>query len=198
MRKRDLIVCAMQCEAKPIVSYLELTLNKGYSYPVYMDDDFVLIICGIGKEEAYKTTKFILGKIEINRALNIGICGCKDENIPIGTLYSIDKVIEQTPSKNSKIFTHTFATISSSSANITTVDKPLNDKTKLKTQLVDMELSGFVRACVDSNIDKNQICAFKIVSDHLNTKIPKAKFVSEIIRQNTGYMVSTYLRPLCH
>jgi nucleoside phosphorylase len=159
-----------------------------------MNDDVVLVLCGIGKEEAYNATSFMLKHIDIKRTFNIGICGCKDINTPIGTLFSIEKVIEQTPSIDNKIFIHIFETISSSSATITTVDEPLDDKRLLKTKLVDMELSGFVRACVDSDISKYNIHSFKVVSDHLSTKIPKAKFVSELIRQNIRYIVENYLR----
>jgi nucleoside phosphorylase len=176
---KDLILTALSCEAIPIFEHFGLNQNRAYSYPVYTNEKLVLIISGIGQDKAYEAAKFAFSKFRINHAYNIGICGCKDEDVFEGTLFGISKVIDTVD----KDFEFEFSKIFGVTEAITTAHKPIDDPADLETSLVDMELSGFVKACKEVLPD-NRIHAYKVVSDHLDTKIPSKKFVSEIIRQN--------------
>lgn len=94
------------------------------------------------------------------------MAGCKDTSVKIGELFCT---------------THKLADIKHT--DITTVDEPLENDSKLKTTLVDMEADAFISTCKEY-INKKDIYVFKVVSDHLYTTIPKKEFVWEIIKKN--------------
>ena len=101
---------------------------------------------------------------EIKKAINIGIAGCSDGSIKIGTLFCTNRLL---PNINF--------------ASITTVDEPLESDENLETILVDMESKYF------EDISKkhcNDIYTFKVVSDYLETQIPKKAFVIELMQNN--------------
>merc|ERR1712065_63467 len=100
---------------------------------------------------------------EIEKVINVGICGCKDENVEIGSVFSIGNNVEDIKS-----------------ATLTTVDEPLDDKNKLETLLVDMEAKYFKEISL-KYVDEKEVFIIKIVSDHLNKAIPKKSFVNMLI-----------------
>ncbi len=69
-----------------------------------------------------KSLDFIYTNYKINKAINIGIAGCSDSSIKIGTLFTTNRLL---PNINF--------------ASITTVDRPLESDEDLETLLVDME-----------------------------------------------------------
>jgi len=110
--------------------------------------------------------KDIFKNYEVKKAINIGIAGCKDSTIEIGTLASTTHKLEHI-----------------SFMDITSVNTPLNDSTKLDTMLVDMEAETFLHVSQEF-LHVDDIYIFKIVSDHLDTTIPKKEFVWNIIEKN--------------
>ncbi|PID47666.1 MAG: nucleoside phosphorylase [Proteobacteria bacterium] len=153
-----LIHTALLCEAQPIIEKLRLQkMDKN----IYNNDEFILTISGIGEEKTKEALNAIFSSHKIKKAINIGIAGCKDKNIPIGKLFCINEEFENIPK-----------------ASITSVSKPRKD---IKTLLADMETSAFKTKCEKFHVP---YLIFKIVSDHLDATIPKKAFVSSLIRES--------------
>ncbi len=167
IRYKTLIHTALYPEAKPLIHYFNLLQNKTYDkYRIYENDKYILIITGMGCQNVEKTLPFIYENFSINRAINIGIAGCKDTNIKLGSLFCTNKHLE-----NIKFQT------------LTTVDKPLEDSRKLDTTLVDMEAKSFLNIS-KNNLNEKDIFVFKIVSDYLSKEIPNKSFVYNNIKKS--------------
>lgn len=152
-----LIHTALLCEAQPIIETYKLT--KVINKKEYKNEKILLIVSGIGEAKTSAVLQHILTTRPIQKAINIGIAGCKDKNIPIGSLFCANKKLKTIPH-----------------ATITTVQSPTKE---IFTTLVDMEASAFFFTCKDKNID---FFILKVVSDYLDDTIPKKSFVTKLIR----------------
>jgi len=166
MKNYILIHTALFAEAKPIIEHFKLQCLQTKPYRIYLKDNILLMVSGMGKEKTSLHVKDIFQTYSINRAINIGIAGCKNKDIEIGSLFCTNHKLD-------------FINY----ANLTTVDEPLNDKSNLKTTLVDMEAGSFISTCKEF-LDIKDIYILKVVSDHLSTTIPKKEFVWKIIEKN--------------
>jgi len=160
-----LIHTALKHEAKPIIEYFRLQCIQTKPFKIYIKDNIVLIVSGMGKENTLHV-KEIFKSYSVKRAINVGIVGCKDKKIEIGSLFCT----------NHKLDFINYATL-------TTVDAPLDSDENLKTALVDMEAEIFISTCKEF-LDIKDIYILKVVSDHLDTTIPKKEFVWKIIERN--------------
>jgi len=168
---KTLIYTALFSEAQSLINFLKLKQdNSVQNIPngnkLYSDEDdkYLLIVSGIGKNNCLKSLNFIYENFEIKKAINIGIAGCSDGSVKIGTLFCTNKLL----------FGINFASI-------TTVDTPLETDENLETLLVDMEAKYF------EEISKkycNDIYTFKVVSDYLEIKIPEESFVIDLIQNS--------------
>lgn len=168
---KTLIYTALLPEAQPLINFLKLkqktniqNLPKGNKLFIDEKEEYLLIISGIGKENCQRSLKFIYNNYKIEKAINIGIAGCGDGKIKVGTLFCTNRLL---PNINF--------------APITTVDKPLESDENLETLLVDMEAKYFLE--ISKEYCKNNYC-FKVVSDHLDIEIPKKSFVIELIQNS--------------
>lgn len=166
MNKYTLLHVALKQEAKPIIEYFKLQCIQTKPSKIYTKDNIVLLISGMGGEKTSLHVKDIFKKYDIDKALNIGIAGCKSRDIEIGSLFCVSHKLD---------FIKT--------ASLATVDEPLEDEKNLKETLVDMEAAYFISTCKEF-LDIKDIYILKVVSDHLNTKIPKKEFVWKIIEKN--------------
>lgn len=163
-----LIHTALYPEAKPIIEYFKLKQFQTQPYKVYKNKDIVLCVSGIGKIKTINCLEDIFMNYSFSKAFNIGIAGCKDETISIGTPFCIENKIDTLEK-----------------AGLTTVDQPLDTKDKLNTLLVDMEAEYF-KAISLKYLDQDNIYIIKVVSDHLNKAIPKKSFVNMLINDSIG------------
>ena len=166
MSKR-LIHTALLCEAQSIIEFYKLTQDNSVenkSIKIYSNDELVVLVGGIGKENTIQALEYVFAHYDISKAFNIGIAGCSDSSVKIGTLFCTNKFL---PSINF--------------APITTVDEPLESDESLETLLVDMEAQYFIYECKKHITD---IYVFKVVSDYLEAKIPKKAFVLELIKDS--------------
>jgi purine-nucleoside phosphorylase len=161
-----LIHTALYPEAKPIIEYFELKQIQTQPFKIYKNEKIVLVVAGWGKERTVKNLEMVFSKYKFEKAINIGICGCKEKEINIGSVFSVDNNIEG---------------IMSSS--LTTVDEPLDDRSKLDTLLVDMEAEHFKNEAL-KYVNKEHIYIIKVVSDHLDKAIPKKSFVNMLINDS--------------
>jgi nucleoside phosphorylase len=167
---KTLIHTALLCEAQSLINFFKLEIDTTvknlpkYS-KLYINNEIILIVSGIGKENTIKALTFVFETFKIKKAINLGIAGCGDSSIKIGTLFCTNKLL---PNINF--------------APITTVDKPLECDSELETLLVDMEAKYFIEVSKEYNISNTYI--FKVISDYLDLEIPKKAFVLELMQNN--------------
>lgn len=156
---------ALFAEAKPLVEHFSLTCTQTKPYKIYKNESIVLCVLGMGAKNTFHV-KELFALYPIQKAINIGIAGCKKRDIKIGTLFCTSHKLQDVPHET-----------------LTSVHEPLSDASMLETTLVDMEAQAFVFTCREF-LDIKDIYILKIVSDHLDTNIPKKEFVWKIIEQN--------------
>ena len=165
MNRKTLIHTAFFTEAKAIVEYFGLNCTHTKTHKIYSNQEIVLFVSGMGRKNTLHVEE-IFRDFEIKRAINIGIAGCKNRDREIGSLFCTNQKLTDI-----------------SYADITSVSKPLNDKSVLKTTLVDMEAEAFLEVC-KKELSMESIFVFKIVSDYLDTTIPKKEFVENLIKNS--------------
>jgi nucleoside phosphorylase len=165
---KTLIHTALLCEAQPFINHFKLRKDtlKQKKYNIYTNDTIILIVSGVGKYNTTLALNFIYDNFIIKRSINIGICGCLDENIPIGTLFCTNKKLLDI--KYNKLSTY---------------DEVITSKSNIKTNLVDMEGSYFYDISLKF-IRNSNILIFKVVSDYLSSKRPSKDFVSNLITKS--------------
>ena len=160
-----LIHTALQSEAQSLIELYKLT--KTLSKPkIYENEAIILVISGIGEDNTNKALDIVFDKYNIKKAFNIGIAGCNDNLIKIGTIICPNQNIHNM--QNLPLLT---------SNNIAT------SSDENTTTLYDMEGEYFYKRCIQNLEDKN-IFIFKVVSDYLDDTIPSKEFVKQLIYQN--------------
>ncbi len=162
-----LVHTALLSEAQSVIEKYKLTLVQK-NPKIYKNENIVLIISGIGKQNTIDAMEFIFKKYKIKKAINLGIAGCNNKNINIGELFCTNKTLEDIKFLD-----------------LQTVDTPKVQIKDIKNQtyLYDMEAKYFEKE-VTKYIDKDDIYIFKVVSDWLDDTIPSKEFVKQLIRKN--------------
>jgi len=143
-------------EAKPIIDFfnLEESINSQKN-KIYSNDDIVLIISGISKNEISNSLEFIFNNYKISKAFDLSIASCSDNSIVLGTLFCTNRFI------NGLNF-----------ANITTVEEPLETDENLETLLVDKQADFFKSFCKEKISD---FYILKVVSDYFDEELDDKK-----------------------
>ncbi len=170
MFKKVLIHSAFFHEAKAIIEHFRLKCTQKKPYKIYENDDIILCILGIGAKNTLRLD-VLFQKYDIKRVINLGITGCSDPFIAIGSLFCT---------------THQLDFIKNES--LSCQDEAISNKYGVKTTLVDMESAPFL-AITKKYLKPEDIYILKVVSDHLDTKIPKKEFVWEIMKKNLNAIV---------
>lgn len=158
-----LIHTALLCEAMPIIERFKLTKT---SPNIYKNDEIIVAISGIGKRNTSKCLEQIFSTCKASKAINIGIAGCSKKSIKIGELFCTNANI-----------------LDIKRASLTTVTKPTKD---IDTTLVDMEASAFVFTCKEYEVEHYVL---KVVSDYLDSQIPKKSYVSSLIKESLNQWI---------
>lgn len=166
MKSMTLIHTALFCEAKSIIEHFKMKFVQNKPYKIYVTDSLVLIISGIGAKNTAVHVEDILKRYKFAKAVNVGIAGCKDKSVEIGTICCT----------NHKLNDINYLTLSSHA-------KAIENKNELDTTLVDMEADSFLKAC-KKHINSENLFVFKIVSDHLSATIPQKEFVEGLIKNS--------------
>lgn len=157
-----LIHTALLSEAQTFIE--KCKLQKVNSQPkIYTSEKIIVLIGGIGKENTYSSLAYTFENYAITKALNIGIAGCSDTTIEIGELFCTNRKLDDIKFMKCK-----------------TVDVPQLPSNVTLNTLYDMEASYFL-GIVQKYLDEKDIYIFKIVSDHLDSTIPKKDFVKKLI-----------------
>ena len=171
---KTLIHTALLCEAQTLINFYKLKQIlsvQNSNFKLFVNDQIILIVSGIGKNNTQNALEYVFENFdmneinkanEISKAVNIGIAGCSDSSIKVGTLFCTNKLL---PNINF--------------GSLTTLDEPLECDENLETLLVDMEAKYFLQICKQHIKD---VTVLKVVSDHLDVEIPKKAFVIELIK----------------
>jgi len=177
---------ATNIEARAIINEFKLQKIQNETYKIYANNNTTLIVTNIGIKNAKKATSYIikyLGAENISHFYNIGIAGCVDKNIKIGSMFFINKIIhKEIPIhiNNKNIASH-FNQCSISSFLNPVMQIQAKD---IKSKLVDMEAIGFFEI-VSKQTPKSNKYIIKIVSDYLlENNVFDKNIVIDLIEKN--------------
>jgi len=189
------IITALKSEAKPIIDYYGLKFSGLRYFPLYKNDNFTLLITGVGRKNVSKVLNlfFQKNKVTKNYIINIGISGGKKGDCSIGQLFVINKVSDE---KSKLVFNlgsqHSFGLQNNE---ITTVSKPVVDNNFNGEGLVDMEAYEICKTVNDLE-GLNRLFILKIVSDHMDMKHHiSANQVESLIKQKIP-VIDKFIRDL--
>ena len=164
------LVAALFPEARPLIRRLELKKESlGPGLELYIGSDHALLVTGIGRlTAAVKVARALqLPRLAgVNSVINIGICGCSDISIALGTVFIANKIEEDSTTRAffpDMLIRHPFE-----EATLVTVDSPKirGPQEPPERVLYDMEASGVFQAAAEF-ITSDRLHFIKIVSDHL-------------------------------
>ena len=181
-------VAALHCEAKPIIDHYRLKKSPSHhDFNVYLKENMLCIISGIGKTAAAAATAWIAGLYNNKTSIawiNIGIAGSATH--PIGTALSIYKISDD---ESNRYFCPVPLSGSGlESAHCRTLSKPSTDYHA--QQIYDMEASAFFETA--SRFSKAELVhCVKIISDNPQQQLGRDKArISEIINTQIAQLAS--------
>lgn len=179
-------IIALKSEAESLLSLLDkkscievfnLTIYSGSLF----GESVCVLICGVGKVNAARGTQYAIDTIGADTLINIGTSGGLNDELEIGKIYAVDKVmqfdvdlvqINRTAIGVLNEFDTAFFKLNSSSHFSTvvcaTADRFNDNKsdfeliTNLGCTVRDMELGAIAQVCKHANI---KCYAFKVISD---------------------------------
>lgn len=177
------IICALEIEARAIIEHFRLKKSSQFAFVTYKNDEIVVAISGIGRDNAIIATSAICGFYAPKPSdiiINIGICGGGDE---VGRAFLIHKIIDRDRDYYPDIlFSH--ALVESSIECVgSSIESPQN-------HLVDME-SGGVFVAASRFFKLHQIAFIKIISDNFNPQGVTKELVDNLMRQNLVPVLET-------
>jgi nucleoside phosphorylase len=160
---------ALKAESQPIIDYFNLEKDLSFSFPVYMNENRILIGLGVGKKNIEKRIKTVLKNKNLNliQFINIGIAGGNSSTTKIGECYLLNQIEDEATKKTyypDILIKHNFEEKS-----LVTVEKVISEKQSNYKGLVDMEASEIFHVC-SSFVPVHRLVFIKIVSDHMNLK----------------------------
>lgn len=157
-----LIHTALLCEAQTFIEYYKL--KKIHSTPkLYANDTIIVCISGVKSKNTQAALLYVYDKYTIVKAFNIGIAGCNNTNIPIGTLYCTNQKLPNIKSLP-----------------LITSDHIITHSDALATSLYDMEGSVFLEQSKHYVLEEN-IFIFKVVSDYLSAQILEKDYIKLLL-----------------
>ncbi len=176
-------VSAFEAEAAPLIDLFELRLSADRPFRLYRNETTALVISGMGKLSSAAATSYLLASLlpSDTEIFNFGLCGAKTH--PIGSLWQIRKVIDRC----SGAVYHLPAPLLAQQASITCEETPRRDAKGLKSDLIDMESSGFLLAARHF-LAPSRIHLLKVVSDHLDPEPPTAQRCKSLIAPHLPFL----------
>ncbi|MAC82947.1 MAG: hypothetical protein CL624_02310 [Arcobacter sp.] len=159
-----LIHTTSMVEAKPIIEFFNLKELNDSMKNIYSNEDILLIVSGVSKEEILESLNYIFKNYDISKAFDLSIASCSDGTIALGTLFCTNRFI----------FGLNFA-------NITTVEENLETDENLETLLVDKQASFFKDSCKEKIKD---FYILKIVSDYFDEEKPSNEEIFKLINNS--------------
>ncbi|MCK5757586.1 MAG: hypothetical protein KAH14_00725 [Clostridiales bacterium] len=175
------IICALKCEASPLISTFKLKLSSN-NKKCYQSDDVTLYVSGVGSENIQKsmTTLSHLENKSCNIFINIGVCGCNDRSIQRGSAFLINEICcdsSSIPHYPDMIISSTF------SESACTTYSSVKTDSNCPTPLADMEAYTFFEEAL-KHTNSNNIHIIKIVSDYMDSPDITKNEISGFINGN--------------
>jgi len=192
-----MIFTALYCEAKPLIRFFDLKKDPRFNmFQVFKNEDIILLVTKPGIVNAaigvtHLCSVYPPGPCDF--LLNIGICGAKNRNMPIGTVYLCNKIYEMETGLSyypDMIFAHPFEESGIVSSSNPVLEKHAAD---MPENLADMEASGVYRAGM-LFFQPHQMFFVKIVSDYLQFDKIDSNSVNELIERNMPEIASWITR----
>jgi len=172
-----IIHTALACEAKPWIEALNLKPSKGHgSIRLYQSDDTQLLVSGTGSLRTSASIAYALGSLtgQVDRstlqAINIGVAGCVDTNIPIGDCFIVGKCSSDEGKRHlypDIFFNHNLPLATLRTSDRIVHSQPAGPIPSAENPLLwDMEGYGFFSACT-LFLSPSCMQSLKIVGDHL-------------------------------
>lgn len=181
------IACALHCEAKPLIDFYQLKLDREALYPVFCNDRINLVVAGIGKLEMASAVSYVFahcGEVKNAAWLNIGIAGHASH--PIGSLLNVNKVHDLATGKN--YYPGRISGAPGVGCELMSVDIPAAYP---ESAAADMEASAFL-SIVQRYTLVDLLQVIKVVSDNSASDIENIDkaFVTELIKTNMSQIDS--------
>ena len=175
-------VCALHCEAKPVIDYYRLKKShEERAFDLYRGDDMLCIVTGIGKLASAAACAWVAARCDNEAALawiNLGVAGAAEHEL--GTLFLVNKIVD---ADNGQSYYPAPAVNTSLTASACLTLSLPSDEYRDDT-LFDMEASGFIYSALRfSSAELTQ--SLKIVSDNRRQQTGKNRQqVSELVQAN--------------
>lgn len=181
-----LIVAALYCEAKPLITYFKLKRDTTIDRcEIYCSEDICVIISGTGIIHSAASTAFLIASRNGNGIagiLNMGICGALPVNTELGSPIIFNKIVNTTSGK--VFYPDMFLSSGIAEGTLHSFSHRISkEKCIGDIKFVDMEAAGFMEASL-MYLPPHKIYCLKVISDHLDVEKLETTNVSNIIRQN--------------
>jgi hypothetical protein len=156
---------ALRAEAQCFLEYFRFNAPLPHTpsaFKLYGNEKLTILISGTGARKTEAALRWVRTHRVFQAAYNIGIVGCNDTSVPIGTLFSY---LPYTPQR--------------AEPPVISVSAPQTKSTRNETALYDMELEAFYHA-LHPSVDSRNLGAFKVVSDHLDATVPSKSYVKAL------------------
>lgn len=192
MKDMIYIATALYSEAQPFIEKLNLKRdNEIKKYQVFKNENYTLIITGVGKIPSTIALTYLLSKSDIGKDdffINVGLCGCNDKTFSIGSTFICNKIIDNDTGFTyfpDILFKHPF-----NEGSIATYSKVI--KNSINNELLaDMESSALFQAA-GVFFQPHQIIFLKIVSDYLTGEFISNDKVYNYISLNVDKIIEYF------
>ncbi len=178
------LVCALYGEAEPWIRYFSLKKQTEFHrLQVFANEQVTCVITGVGPMAAATALTEVLTVREAQGALtatdvlvNIGVCGCQDSAVPVGTVYLCHSIQDGTTGRvyyPDILYKHSFLEGSLYSSTKALTQEELQTQS---CQLVDMEGAAVYQSAIRF-FKTHQLFFIKIVSDY---GVPDTKNAIEV------------------
>lgn len=197
-----LLVTALKIEADPFISSFRLKRKMSVSsFSIYERDEIALIISGTGKLRAAVAATLLMTIYGYDRTntllVNMGLCGCFDAHIPIGSCFQILKVSDMDTQRDYYperfvLSAFPFQSLACYSHIVHKEDADINLRPE-GTLLCDMESAGVMEAAARL-LETHRVMMLKIVSDHLLAMHASKTDYQEMISAHADTAIQAILR----
>jgi len=175
-------MCALHCEAKPIIDFYRLKkVSAPGAFDYYQNDHILCVVSGMGAENIATATAWVAAKLDAQKKIywiNIGIAG--HQYYDIGMCIVASKVSQAGSSSN--IFTKPLTGHSLKVSPI--ISQPGENTNYQSNALYDLEAYTFVHTARQFSALEHCQC-LKIISDNANNPPTRDKArISELIARN--------------
>ena len=187
------IVSAIFIEVKAFIDKHNLKITQDKFFKIYQNDEYLIIISGVGKVKMSMATSYILYKINPSIIVNFGISASLSHDI--GDVFLINKITDFASKRS--YYPDILRKHNLKECDIVTYDMAqTNDENILDTNhLMDMEASGFFQSAFHFS-SLHKIAIIKTISDNANKGTLIKSLVEEICFNATkelDYFLKNYI-----